>query len=158
MNAVDVLMLILFAFTTFAGFRQGFIVELAGMVGAVAALGIARLEYADIRTILEQFAARSPWLTIVAYLLVFLVVWGAIIIVARKLRLLVRLMMLGWLDRLGGAVIGLVQGALLIALLLYFARRVPPTGIRHLANHAALAPIFLSVMPLLGHVFPHVPR
>jgi membrane protein required for colicin V production len=157
-NAVDILILVVLAFTSFAGFRQGFILEVAGILGAVAALGVARLEYVDARTILEQFAARSPWLTIVAYLVVFLVVWGAIIIVARKIRLLVRLMMLGWLDRLGGAVIGLVQGALLVALLLYFARRVPPSGIRHLANHSALAPIFLSVMPLLGHVFPHVPR
>ena len=158
MNALDLVMLAVLAFTTFAGFRQGFILEIAGIFGAVAALGIARLEYSDVRTILEQFAARSPWLTIVAYLLVFLVVWGAIIIVARKIRLLVRLMMLGWLDRLGGAVIGLVQGALLVALLFYFARRVPQTGIRHLANHSGLAPIFLSFMPLLGHVFPHVPR
>ncbi len=158
MNVVDVLLLILLAFTTFTGIRQGFVVEIAGILGAVAALGVARLEYVDVRTILEQFAAKSPWLTIVAYLLVFVVMWGAIIIVARKLRLLVRLMMLGWLDRLGGAVIGLVQGALLVALLLYFARRVPQTGIRHLANHSALAPIFLSVMPLLSHVFPHVPR
>jgi membrane protein required for colicin V production len=157
-NAVDILILVVLAFTTFAGFRQGFILEVAGIFGAVAALGVARLEYVDVRTILEQFAARSPWLTIVAYLVVFLAVWGAIIIVARKIRLLVRLMMLGWLDRLGGAVIGLAQGALLVALLLYFARRVPPTGIRHLANHSGLAPIFLSVMPLLGHVFPHVPR
>lgn len=158
MNALDVLLLILLAVTAFAGFRQGFIVEVAGILGAVAALGVARLEYVDVRTILEQLAAKSPWLTIVAYVLVFLVVWGAIIIVARKLRLLVRLMMLGWLDRLGGAIIGLVQGALLVALLLYFARRVPQTGIRHLANHSALAPTFLSAMPLLSHVFPHVPR
>lgn len=158
MNAIDLLILILLAFTTFAGFRQGFILEIAGILGAIAALSVARLEYADVRTILEQFAAKSPWLTIVSYLLVFLLVWGAIIIVARKLRLLVRLMMLGWMDRLGGAIIGLVEGALLVAMLLYFARRVPQADIRHLGNHSALAPIFLSVMPLLSHVFPHVPR
>jgi membrane protein required for colicin V production len=157
-NGVDIVLLVVLVITTLAGFRQGFIMEIAGILGAVAALGVARLEYVDLRTILEQFATKSPWLTIVAYMLVFLVVWGAIVIVARKIRQLVRLMMLGWLDRLGGAVIGLVQGALLIALLLYFAHRVPSTEIRRLANHSALAPIFLSVMPLLSHVFPHVPR
>jgi membrane protein required for colicin V production len=156
-NAIDIVILVVLALATFAGFRQGFILEIAGIFGAFAALGVARLEYADVRSMLEQFAPHSPWLTIVAYLLVFLVVWGAIVIVARKIRSLVRLMMLGWLDRLGGAVIGLVQGALLVALLLYFARRVPQSGLRHLANHSALAPTFLSAVPLLSHVFPHVP-
>lgn len=157
MNAVDIIMLVALALATFSGFRRGFVLEMAGIFGAVVAFAIARLEYADVRTTLEQFLPHSPWLTIVAYLLVFLVVWGAIVILARKIRSLVRLMMLGWLDRLGGAVIGLVQGALLIELLLYFARRVPNTGLRHLAHHSALAPIFLSVMPLLKHAFPHVP-
>lgn len=158
MNGIDIIMLVLLALAALAGFRQGFVLEVAGSLGAVAALAVARLEYPDVRTTLEQLAPRSPWLTIVAYLLVFVVIWGAIIIVARKVRSLVRLMMLGWLDRLGGVAIGLVQGALLVELLLYFTRRVPNGELRHLAHHSALAPVFLSAMPLLNHIFPHVPR
>lgn len=158
MNAVDLVMLALLALSALAGFRRGFVLEVAGILGAIVALGVARVEYADVRTTLQQFAPHSPWLTIVAYVLVFLVIWGAIIIIARKVRSLVRLMMLGWLDRLGGVAIGLVQGALLVELLLYFTRRVPNGELRHLANHSALAPAFLSVMPLLNHLFPHVPR
>jgi membrane protein required for colicin V production len=157
-SAIDIIILVLLALAAFTGFRRGFVLEIAGIFGAVVALAVARLEYADVRTFLEQFAPRSPWLTIVAYLLVFLALWGAITIVARKIRSLVRLMMLGWLDRLGGAVIGLVQGALLVELLLYFTRRVPNGDLRQLANHSALAPVFLSIMPLLNHVLPHVPR
>jgi membrane protein required for colicin V production len=150
-------MLVFLALATFGGFRQGFVLETAGIFGAVVALAVARLEYSDVRTMLQQFAPHSAWLTIVAYLLIFLLVWGAIIIVARKIRSLVRLMMLGWLDRLGGALIGLVQGALLVELLLYFTRRVPNAQLRHLAHHSALAPAFLSVMPLVNHLLPHVP-
>lgn len=158
MNAVDIAMLILLLLSAFSGFRRGFVLEIAGIFGAVVALGVAHLEYPDVRATLQQFAPNSPWLTVVAYLIVFLVVWGAIVILARKIRSLLRLMMLGWLDRLGGALIGLIQGALLVELLLYFARRVPSGDLRHLANHAALAPAFLSVMPLVNHFFPHVPR
>jgi membrane protein required for colicin V production len=157
-NGFDVAMLVLLALSALAGFRRGFVLEVAGILGAVVALAVARVEYADVRATLEQFAPHSPWLTIVAYLLVFLVIWGAIIIVARKIRALVRLMMLGWLDRMGGVAIGLIQGALLVELLLYFTRRVPNGELRHLANHSTLAPVFLSVMPLLTHFFPHVPR
>jgi membrane protein required for colicin V production len=157
-NTLDIVMLVLLALAAFSGFRQGFVLEIAGIFGAIVALAVARVEYPDVRATLQQFAPHSPWLTVVAYVLVFLVVWGAIVILARKVRSLVRLMMLGWLDRLGGALIGLVQGVLLVELLLYLARRVPSGELRHLANHAALAPVLLSAMPLVNHFFPHIPR
>lgn len=157
MNAVDVVILAIVGLAALSGFRRGFVLEVAGLFGAFAALAIARLEYADVRSTLARFLHQSPWLTVVSYLVVFLVVWGAIIIIARKVRSLVRLMMLGWLDRLGGVMIGVVQGLVVVELLLYFARLVPNGGLRHLAHHAALAPALLSVMPLLKHAVPHVP-
>lgn len=158
MNGLDFVLLAILALAAFGGFRQGFVLEVAGILGGVIALGVARVEYADVRATLARLLPHSPWLTVVAYLLVFLLVWGAIIIVARRIRSLVRLMMLGWLDRLGGTIIGLVQGALLVEVVLYFARRVPQTGVRQLAHHSTLAPIFLSVMPTFNHLFPYVPR
>jgi membrane protein required for colicin V production len=156
-NGLDIAILAVLAVGALLGFRQGFVMEVATILGAVAALGVARLEYGDVRTSLQRIVAHSPWLTTVAYLVVFFVIWAAIIILARKVRLLVRLMMLGWMDRIGGAIIGLIQGALLVELLLYLARRVPNTGMRHLAVHSALAPAFLAVAPSLTHLFPHVP-
>jgi membrane protein required for colicin V production len=156
-NYVDIAILVLLALAIISGLRQGFIMMVAGILGAVVALGVARLEYADVRHILAQAVGHSPWLTVIAYLLVFLVVWGAIIVIARKIRLLARLFLLGWLDRLGGAIIGFLQGLIVADLLLYLGRRVPNKQLHHAVKHSLLGPAFAHAFPYISHWFPHIP-
>src|SRR5205085_11354801 len=86
MTAVDIVIVVLLAASTFAGFRQGFIVEVATILGALAGLAAARLEYKDLKNLLVHFFPHSSWLTVISYLLIFLVVWGVIIFAARWLR------------------------------------------------------------------------
>lgn len=157
MTIIDLIIVVLLAAAAFAGFRQGFIVEAAGILGAVAALAIARLEYKDVRQVLASFAPQSSWLTVISYLLVFLVVWFAILLVARRLRWLIRLLRLGLPDRIAGAVVGFLQGALVVELLLYLGKRTPNDAIRRSIVHSVLAPTFLNLLPYLHHLFPHVP-
>lgn len=156
MTWVDIAIIVILAGTTFAGFRQGFIVEVATIVGAVVALAVARLEYHNVRHVLAQVLSHSPWLTAISYLVIFMVVWGVIIFAAQRLRSAVRMLMLGGVDRLGGAIIGLLQGILLVELLLYIGRRLPAHDLRHAINHAQLTPIFTHALPLLHKLFPHV--
>jgi membrane protein required for colicin V production len=156
MTGVDLAIIVIVGASTLFGLWRGFIVEIATILGAVAGLGVASLEYVDLRRVLAQVAPHSAWLTVVSYLLIFLVVWGAILLIARRVRLLVRLMMLGWLDRLGGAVVGFLQGALVVELLLYLGKRVPAGTLRHAVSDAQLTPTFQSFLPYLQHWFPHV--
>lgn len=155
MTWVDLIVIVVLALAAFGGFRQGFIVQTATLLGSIAAFFVARQEYPDVRRILAQIAGGSSWLTVVAYLLVFLIVWGAIIFIARRIRGAVRLFGFGLLDRLGGAAIGFLQGLLVVELLLYLGKRVPAAGLRHAVNHAALTPSLVQLIPLLHRWFPH---
>lgn len=139
------------------GFLRGFIIEVAVILGAVAALAVAKLAYPDVRHQLSHIVAKSPWLSAIAYLGVFLIVWSAIMILARVARRVARLLMLGLFDRIGGAVIGVLQSALLLELLLYLGKRVPNHALHHAIKHSLLAPAFLRVIPLVDRLFPHVP-
>lgn len=156
MNWVDFGVVILLALSAFAGWRRGFIFEVALILGSLVAFAVARQEYTDVRRILSQFAGSSSWLTVISYLLVFLIVWGAIIFLARRARNLVRLAGLGLVDRLGGAAIGFLQGLLVIELLLYLGERVPAATLRHDVKHAAFTPTLLQLIPVLHNWFPHV--
>jgi membrane protein required for colicin V production len=147
---------VVLAVSIFGGWRRGFILEVATILGAVAGLGVARLEYQHVRIFLETIAPKSPWLTAISYLAVFFLVWGAIVLVARRLRTLARFLMLGWMDRLGGAAIGLAQGLLFVELLLYIGKRLPNYALRHGINHSAFGPTFVRVFPYISHWFPHV--
>jgi membrane protein required for colicin V production len=153
---VDIVILALLVISMLGGFRQGFILMVAGILGAVVALGVARLEYGQVKHLLAQIAPHSSWLTVISYLLVFLVVWGAIILIARKVRLVARILLLGWLDRLGGAAIGIIQGLLVVELLVYLGKRVPNHTVRHAVNHSLLGPSFTHALPYIMHWFPHI--
>lgn len=144
-------------FGLISGFRRGFIMEVAVILGAVVALAVAKLAYPGVRHELAHVAAKSPWLSAISYLGVFLVVWSAILILARVARRAARFLMLGLLDRIGGAVVGVLQGALLLELLLYLGKRVPSHALHLAIKHSALAPSFLRAVPVVDRLFPHVP-
>jgi membrane protein required for colicin V production len=155
-NSIDVIILALLAFGVLSGFVQGFVVELASILGAVVGLVVAQLEYAIVRNLLELVLPKSGWVTAISYLIVFLLVWMAIVAIARKVRTVIRLFLLGWADRLGGAVLGLFPGALMVELLLYLGQRVPDAGLHRAIKHSTLAPSFMSIIPYVHQLFPHI--
>ncbi len=158
MNVIDIIILVLLLGGILTGIRRGFVLQVATILGAIAALGVARQEYPDVRQALGQFAPQSPWLTVVAYLLVFLVVWGAIILLARRVRWLVRAMLLGSLDRLGGAVIGLLQAIVVVGVLLYLGSHAPNHQLKTLIAHSSLAPPFVHAVSHFNGITPRIPR
>jgi membrane protein required for colicin V production len=155
-NLVDIVIIVILVAGVLTGLRQGFIVEVAVIVGAIVALGVARLEYPVVRAVLIHLIHTSKWVTAISYLIVFLVIWTVIIFIAQKIRTIVRLLFLGWADRLAGAVVGLLQGAIVVELLLYLGKRVPNKPLHHAIGHSTLAPSFLDVVPYISHLFPHL--
>jgi membrane protein required for colicin V production len=158
MNVVDVVILAALALAILTGLRHGLLVELALILGAVIALAVARPAYAPVRDALVSIGvSKGAWLTTLSYLIVYLVVWVAIVDLARLGRRGMRLLFLGWADRLGGAVLGFLQGLIVVELLLYFGKRVPNHDLRRLIKQSQLAPTFLNLIPHLQRLFPHVP-
>jgi membrane protein required for colicin V production len=157
-TVVDIVIIAVLAAGVLGGIRQGFIMQVATILGAVVALGVAKLEYRDVRQYLAHVASGSQWLTVISYLIVFLVIWGAVVVIARRIRTLARFLLLGWLDRIGGAIVGLLQGLLLVDLLLYLGKRLPNSALHHAIKHSLLGPSFSQVFPYINHWFPHVPH
>jgi membrane protein required for colicin V production len=156
-NIVDVVIVVILLGAVLNGLRQGFIVEIAQIFGAIVALAVAKLEYSIVRNLLQTFLPPSRWLTAISYLIVFFVVWFLITGLARVGRRVVRLLFLGLLDRLGGAVVGLLVGAVTVELLLYLGKRVPNTELHHLISQSRFGPTFLHVVPYIDKLFPHFP-
>lgn len=134
------------------------ILEVATILGVFLALAVARAEYADVRRLLAQAAPHSPWLTVIAYLIVVAIVWGAVMLLARRIRGVIRMLRLGLPDRLGGAAIGLLQGAIVIELLIYLAQHVHDRNLSQLVHNSTLAGAFTQVVPYLHQLFPQIPR
>lgn len=157
MNWVDLLIILVLVLGALKGLRQGFVVEVATILGFVLALIVARLGYTYVRP-LVSFLPTPQWRTAIAYLIVVAIVVAVVNAGARVARFGLRALFLGLLDRLAGALVGLLESALVVELLLYLARRLPNHNIRSGISHSRLAPSFVQVIPLIHRLFPHVPH
>jgi membrane protein required for colicin V production len=122
---------------------QGFFSEALTMAGLVVGYLVAAWKYHGLAEWLESFL-KNPWL---AEILGFLTIFFAIVLLfglaARTARWLMRQSGLSGLDRFLGAILGLLKGGLMVAVILMGMTAFTPTS-KLLAN-SQLAPYFLVV-------------
>lgn len=118
MNGFDIALLVLVSVAVVAGGLKGLTRILVGLATLVAAFVMAARFHASLAGRLDRLAWTFELKQAASYLAIFLglLLLGAL--AAFVLRHLVRASMLGWADRLAGAALGLVAGALLAALII----------------------------------------
>ncbi|MCX6002834.1 MAG: CvpA family protein, partial [Chloroflexi bacterium] len=67
-------------------------------------------------------------------------------LIAMALRSIIKAVMLGWVDRLGGAILGLIMGVLSVSALLAIVVKLTDSS---LITNSALASFFLDKFPLI---------
>ncbi len=125
----DILILIILGFFTFNGFRNGFIKEAARILGMVGGFFTAHNLHDDLMPFLEVYIVNPTILTVVSYLGVFCITLVVINTLAMVLQKFFELILLGWLNRLLGTLIGLLKGILVVSIII-FILEIAPTEIR----------------------------
>ncbi|MFA6587533.1 MAG: CvpA family protein [Patescibacteria group bacterium] len=158
MNTTDIILLILLFGFTWAGFWYGLIQTLGGIVGVVAGAIIASRTYSVAAGWVGGVGTRaglSEWL---AFSVIFVVVNRAMAIatgsVGKILNVVKVVPFVGTINRLGGAVVGLAEGALVIGLIIAMAQRfeLSPQLVTMLDNSRVaniLGAFGSSLMPLM---------
>ena len=119
MTTIDIVILIVLGVGAIVGFTKGFLKQLAGLLGLVAGLLIAKALYA---TVAERFFLPLTDSLTVAQGIAFVVIWLAVplafLLLATLLTKAMEAVALGWVNRLLGAGLGLLKSALLVSLLI----------------------------------------
>ncbi|HWA94022.1 MAG TPA: CvpA family protein [Terracidiphilus sp.] len=115
LSLVDWIFIAVLAFSAVGGMVRGFFRSVFGLGGLLAGLLLAAWNYAHLAHMLT-FVHDESAADIVAFVLIAVAVMVAAHIVGYLLAKAMQKIGLGCLDRLGGAVFGLVQGALLLVL------------------------------------------
>lgn len=143
MNVADGIIVLVLLVSTLEAASSGFFQSLFGIGGLVFGYLIAAWQY---RRLAGHFAAyiSSRWLgEIVAFLAIFLGVMVLAGILGRIVRWLVREAGLSIVDRFFGALLGLLRGCLLVAIVLVSMTAFTPTSAW--LERSGLAPYFLVV-------------
>ncbi len=117
MNWLDFVILAVLLISLFLGLKIGLIkagLSLAGLLAGIVLAGRYSIPLAQRLTFIPQ----AKWAEVVAFALIVIGAGVVAGLLAMLLRSVARAMMLGWIDRLGGAVFGLALGALLFSALL----------------------------------------
>lgn len=148
MNWLDIVIIVLGLWFVFSGFTSGLIREVIGLAGLVVGLVVAA-RYHPLLAMLLPFGSLEN--NVLAFAIIFFAILVLAQVLSSFLHQVVDLLLLGWLDQVGGAAFGLVKGALLLQVLVFVATAFPLFGLRDAVDGSLLAPILLAAMqPLLG--------
>lgn len=119
MTTLDIILLVLIGIGAVLGFMKGFLRQLAGLLGLVAGLLVAKALYVHVADeVFSQVTDSVGLARGLAFVSIWLLVPLLFLLVASLLTRLMEAVSLGWLNRLLGAALGAVKYALVISLLL----------------------------------------
>lgn len=158
MNILDIVFCIIIALLAIRGVFRGLVRETASILGLVLGFVLANSFYAELSPRLEELLGCSPGLaSLAAYLGIFLGVMAAIFLLASLVRKILKLIMLGWLDSLGGGALGAFKGALLCSIIVMALTTFLPSRAGILVN-SRLLPYVNEFNDLLSDVLPQEMR
>ncbi|MDE6859759.1 MAG: CvpA family protein [Duncaniella sp.] len=126
MTLLDIIIVIIFAVAAVVGFRKGFITQIGSLAAIVIAILACRLLGAQAVEMISPSVpdAADPnsfprYITVIAvYCVIYLVAYYAVVLVAKLLKLVAHTVLLGPLDRIGGALVSVVKWFIPVSLAL----------------------------------------
>lgn len=116
MSAVDWVVIIILVSAVLAGLAQGFFRSVCGLLGVVLGLVAAAWNYEKVAALFLPLVQVPAIANTIAFLFIAILVMALIGLIGNLLAKTLRLLGLGWLDGLAGAVFGFFQGALLVVI------------------------------------------
>jgi membrane protein required for colicin V production len=150
MNGLDIVIIIYLIISAITGLAQGLIRAVLSVVGLIVGIILASNFYQQFGNVLS-FIHNEDVANIIAFVIILLAVMAIAALIAFLLRTMIKAVMLGWIDRLGGAVFGLVLGVFSVSALLAIVAKYSNSA---LITDSALAGFFLDKFPLIMGLLP----
>jgi len=154
MNWLDFAIIFVIIAFVIAAYAAGLIREGVTLVAAILGIVIAGFLYDDLAADVLVFMDDED----AAQAISFLILVGAVYlfgqIVALMLSRTASLLMLGWVDHIGGAFFGFLKGLLIVQVLLIIFAGYPTLGLDNAMAGSELAPYFIDDVDVLLWVLP----
>jgi membrane protein required for colicin V production len=154
MNWLDVIVVLIVAWFTFAAFWAGLIREVVTIVGVALGIVLAGFFYEDLADDVKLVVDGENASRIIAFLLIFGACALAGQLAAMVLKQTASLLMLGTFDHLLGAVFGFVKGIVIVEILMILFVTFPALGLKDTIDESMFGPMFLDGIPFLLKILP----
>jgi membrane protein required for colicin V production len=117
MNTLDIVCCVILGFLGLRGIFRGLVKEVASILGLLLGFILANTFHAQLAPLLEKPLGGPGLAGLAAYLGIFLGTVAVIFVLATLIRKILKMIMLGWVDSIGGGALGLFKGALLCSII-----------------------------------------
>ena len=155
---IDVIVFILLVIAIVKGLRKGFLVAvfsfLAFLIGLAAAV---KLSTAMADYIGDNVTISQRWLPFIAFIVVFIIVVLLVRLGAKLLQGAVQMIMLGWINRIGGVVFYILIYFFIFSILLFYGTQlgiIKPATAQSSHTYSFIEPLGPKIIDILGSVLP----
>ena len=154
MNWIDIAIIIIIAFFVISAYSAGLIREMVTLVSVVAGVIVAGLFYDDMARDVLVFIDDEDTARIIGFLVLLGSVYLAGQLIAVMLKQVAALLLLGWADRMGGALFGILKGLIVVEVILILLVTFPQFGLDDAIDGSTLGSVFLDAASVLLIILP----
>ncbi len=119
-SILDIMLIVPIAWFTYKGFSKGLIIELATLVGLLLGIYIAgNFSFYTADFLRDKFDFHSQYMNIISFTLTFIGVVILVMLFGKSLEKVVNLLMLSFVNKLAGAVFGLLKVSFILSVLIF---------------------------------------
>ena len=118
-NIIDFIFLLPLMFFAWSGYKKGLIIEAATLTALILGLYFA-IYFSDVAGgfLHKTFNIKEMYMGALSFVVTFVVVVFGVIAIGKALEKIVDILFLGFLNKMAGAVFGIIKGALFISILI----------------------------------------
>lgn len=151
MNWLDIVIIIVTLLLGMLGLWRGAIKAVFGIVGLIGGIALAGHYYLPLASILSP--GEAIWSKIAAYAIILVAILIVASVIGWFVARLVHIVMLGWVDRLIGFILGAAIGGMLCAAVLAIVSKYLPV-MGGVISHSVMAKLLMEQFPLLLALLP----
>jgi len=118
MNILDIILAVPLLWFAYRGFQKGLVIELASLVALILGIWVAiHFSFFAANFLTDNFDIGPKYLPVTAFIVTFIVVVLGVILVGKIVEKFINLIALGFLNKLGGLVFGIVKAAFFLSVI-----------------------------------------
>lgn len=158
MNNLDILLLLLVLIPSiWVGLRKGFIYQLVSLAALVVGVWLSYTFSTSLAELLKNYLSMSSTLlNCIAFVLIFFGVYFILFLLGGLLRKIVRILLLGWVDKLLGILFAIARNAIIVGLLIIMFNAVNSTFPLVDAEYLAQSRVYNTLADFTSSIFPYL--
>ncbi len=154
---VDIIVLIILLYGLFSGLMRGGVLQFFSLVGFIIAIIVARLFSSDLADIINSIIStdNGAWLilyNVISFMIIYIIVRLIIRKIASVLNIVTKLPVIGFLNRIIGALLGFVQMYLVSFIIIIILFLIPMENVKGLIEGSRVAMYMVNSTPVISDI------